>query len=116
MNNAGLRPGICRFGLFNLAGLRATGDAMSAIQRWLVALALVAVAVTVCFLWLDRPLAELAHALVEARGHHLVRAADPYSRSAHPGGGDRLRRTRPSSRSPAGRCRPLAESGRRSAA
>ena len=44
---------------------------MSGIQRWLAALVLVITAVTVCFLWLDRPLAELAHALVEARGRHL---------------------------------------------
>jgi len=35
---------------------------MTAIQRWLLALLLTAVAVTVCYLWLDRPLALLAHA------------------------------------------------------
>jgi len=35
---------------------------MTAIQRWLLALLLTAVAVVVCYLWIDRPLALLAHA------------------------------------------------------
>jgi membrane-associated phospholipid phosphatase len=35
---------------------------MTAIQRWLLALLLTAGAVVVCYLWLDRPLALLAHA------------------------------------------------------
>lgn len=36
---------------------------MSAMQRWLAALALVALAVAVSYLWLDRPLALFAHSL-----------------------------------------------------
>jgi membrane-associated phospholipid phosphatase len=35
---------------------------MTALQRWLLALLLTAVAVAVCYLWLDRPLALLVHA------------------------------------------------------
>lgn len=35
---------------------------MTALQRWLLALLLTAVAVAVCYLWVDRPLALLAHA------------------------------------------------------
>ena len=35
---------------------------MSALQRWLLALLLTAVAVVVCYLWVDRPLALLVHA------------------------------------------------------
>ena len=35
---------------------------MTAIQRWLLALLLTAGAVVVCYLWIDRPLALLAHA------------------------------------------------------
>jgi membrane-associated phospholipid phosphatase len=40
---------------------------MTALQRWLVALLLTAAAVTVCYLWLDRPLALLVHGLKEYR-------------------------------------------------
>ncbi|MGH6665023.1 MAG: phosphatase PAP2 family protein [Pseudolabrys sp.] len=35
---------------------------MSPLQRWLLALLLTAAAVVVCYLWIDRPLALLAHA------------------------------------------------------
>ena len=35
---------------------------MNALQRWLLALLLTALVVVVCYLWLDRPLALLAHA------------------------------------------------------
>ena len=35
---------------------------MTALQRWLLAFMLTAVAVVVCYLWIDRPLALLAHA------------------------------------------------------
>lgn len=35
---------------------------MTALQRWLLALLLTAAAVAVCYLWVDRPLALLAHA------------------------------------------------------
>lgn len=41
---------------------------MTALQRWLLALLLTAGAVVVCYLWLDRPIALLAHAL----GAHRV--------------------------------------------
>ena len=33
-----------------------------ALQRWLIGLLVTAVAVVVCYLWVDRPLALLAHA------------------------------------------------------
>ena len=36
---------------------------MTAIQRWLLALLLTAVAVVVCYLWIDRPLALFVHTL-----------------------------------------------------
>ena len=36
--------------------------AMSALNRWLIAFAATTVAVVVCYLWIDRPLALLAHA------------------------------------------------------
>ena len=35
---------------------------MTALHRWLLALLLTAVAVTLCYLWLDRPIALLVHA------------------------------------------------------
>src|SRR5450756_3213424 len=35
---------------------------MTALRRWLLALLLTAVAVAVCYLWIDRPLALLVHA------------------------------------------------------
>jgi membrane-associated phospholipid phosphatase len=44
---------------------------MSAIGKWLVGLALTAVAVTVSYQWLDRPLALAAHALAPAHKHML---------------------------------------------
>ena len=42
---------------------------MTALYRWLIALLLTAAAVTVCYLWIDRPLALLAHAY---SGHREV--------------------------------------------
>jgi membrane-associated phospholipid phosphatase len=44
---------------------------MSALQKWLAALLLTAVAVTVSYLWLDRPLALFAHGLAPAHKHAL---------------------------------------------
>jgi membrane-associated phospholipid phosphatase len=40
---------------------------MSPIQRWLLALLLTALAVAICYLWIDRPLALLVHAHSEHR-------------------------------------------------
>ena len=44
---------------------------MSALQKWLAALALTVLAVTVSFLWLDRPLALAMYALSSAPKHTL---------------------------------------------
>ncbi|MEJ2436202.1 MAG: hypothetical protein P8Y53_24815, partial [Pseudolabrys sp.] len=44
---------------------------MSAIQRWLTALALVTLVVIGCYLWLDRPLALLAHSVLPAHRRSL---------------------------------------------
>jgi len=44
---------------------------MSPLQKWLAALALTALAVTLSYLWLDRPLALIAHALAPAHKHAL---------------------------------------------
>lgn len=44
---------------------------MSAIRRWLASLLLTALAVTVSYLWLDRPLATLAHSLGPSHTHAL---------------------------------------------
>ncbi|MEJ2378526.1 MAG: phosphatase PAP2 family protein [Pseudolabrys sp.] len=44
---------------------------MSAIQRWLTTLALVTLVVIGCYLWLDRPLALLAHSVLPAHRRGL---------------------------------------------
>ncbi len=44
---------------------------MRAMQKWLLALALIALAVVASYLWLDRPLALMAHALAPAHKHAL---------------------------------------------
>ena len=44
---------------------------MSAMQKWLLALALTALAVVASYFWLDRPLALMAHALAPAHKHAL---------------------------------------------
>lgn len=54
---------------------------MRALQRWLIALFLVALAVTISYLWIDRPLALIAHGLLPA---HKQRFFEPLTHIPDP--------------------------------
>jgi membrane-associated phospholipid phosphatase len=67
----GLRPALLSGPLTFAVIARPQGIHMSAMQRWLTALALVALAVIVSYLWFDRPLALFAHGLLSVHRHAL---------------------------------------------